>query len=108
MAAADGPKWWRWVGKELRRVGDGVANNAMTREVAAQLGASAPDGFVVKARRQFVEWNARNIQWLGERMLMPNEAEVFVIPAKAPGAGSGNIVFVFGFAVCRFQLGDNS
>ena len=45
MAAAGGRIWWRWVGKELRKVGDGIA---MLRDDAAeQLGVGASAAFSI-------------------------------------------------------------
>ena len=45
MAAAGGRIWWRWVGKELRKVGDGIA---MLRDDAArQSGVGTSSAFSI-------------------------------------------------------------
>jgi hypothetical protein len=46
MAAAGGRIWWRWVGKELRWVGDGMISR-LRDDAAGQLGVGTSAAFGV-------------------------------------------------------------
>ena len=86
-----------------------ISTISMPRQLANDLGASPPDGFIEDPLKpegreandpesmKFInEWNQENIQWTGQQPLTPNEELVFVIPATSPSAGNGHIQFQYG------------